>query len=83
LTASHSIAALLTVHVPETPVAAERDVPARAQILARTDHLRRMAGLSQIVVSAVVAMLVLGFYEPLTFAVMLPSTGGRRSSACW
>ena len=65
-----AIAALLSVHVPEASVAVGHDVPVRAQMLAGAAHLCRTPGLSQIVASAVVAMLVLGFYESLTFAVI-------------
>ncbi|HTT87995.1 MAG TPA: MFS transporter [Acidimicrobiales bacterium] len=65
-----AIAALLTVRVAEAPAEPGRDLPVRAQLLAGAAHIRRSPGLSQILMAAVVAMLVLGFYEPLTFAVI-------------
>jgi MFS family permease len=65
-----AIAALLTVHVRETPVRPERDVPLRSQLLAGAAHLQRTPVLRQIVAASVAAMLVLGFYESLTFAVI-------------
>ncbi len=65
-----AITTLLTVRVPATPAQPERQVPPRAQLLAGAAHLRRTPLLRQIVAVSVAAMLVLGFYESLTFAVI-------------
>jgi MFS family permease len=65
-----AIGALVTIRVSETPVRPGRKVPVRVQLLAGAAHLRRTPLLRQVVVVSVAAMLVLGFYESLTFAVI-------------
>lgn len=65
-----AIGALMTIRVSETPARPERDVPVRVQLLAGAAHLLRTPLLRQVVIASVAAMLVLGFYESLTFAVI-------------
>ncbi len=65
-----AIAALLSVHVAETKPHAGPGQRPRAHLLAGAVHLRRTPLLAQITLSATVAMLVLGFYESVTFAVI-------------
>jgi MFS family permease len=65
-----AIGALLSVKVAETrprPIAGER---IRTQLLAGAVHIRRTPLLAQITLSATTAMLVIGFYESVTFAVI-------------
>jgi MFS family permease len=65
-----AIGALLSVKVAETtprPNAGER---IRTQLLAGAVHIRRTPLLAQITLSATTAMLVIGFYESVTFAVI-------------
>jgi MFS family permease len=62
--------AVATIHVPETAVHHKSDDPLHTQLLAGATHLRRTPLLRQIVAVAVAAMLVMGFYESLTFAVI-------------
>jgi MFS family permease len=64
------IGALLSAKVSESkprPTTAER---IRTQLLAGAAHIRRTPLLAQITLSATIAMLVLGFYESVTFAVI-------------
>jgi MFS family permease len=65
-----AIGALVSVNVAETKpqrTAAER---IRTQLLAGAAHIWRTPLLAQITLSATIAMLVLGFYESVTFAVI-------------
>jgi len=70
LTFLGATAALLTVHVSETPAPPESTVPLPAQLLAGATHMRRTPLLRQVLAVSVSALLVLGFYESLTFAVI-------------
>jgi MFS family permease len=65
-----AIAMLLSVRITESVPAPSRRGPVRAELLAGASHLRRTPLLAQITLSATLAMLVLGFYESLTFAVI-------------
>ncbi len=65
-----AIGALLSAKVSESgprPTTGER---IRTQLLAGAVHIRRTPLLAQITLSATTAMLVLGFYESVTFAVI-------------
>ncbi len=65
-----AIGALLSVRVPETGPPAATGERFRTQLLAGAAHIRRTPLLAQITLSATTAMLVLGFYESVTFAVI-------------
>jgi MFS family permease len=65
-----AIGALLSVRVAETRPLAAAGERLRDQLLAGALHLRRTPLLAQLTVSATAAMLVLGFYESVTFAVI-------------
>jgi MFS family permease len=66
-----AIVALLSVQVAEArPPRMVGGQRVRAQLLAGAVHLRRTPLLAQITLSAAIAMLVLGFYESVTFAVI-------------
>jgi MFS family permease len=65
-----AIVALLSVSLAETGPRAGTGQRAGAQILAGVVHLRRTPLLAQVTLSAAIAMLVLGFYESVTFAVI-------------
>jgi MFS family permease len=65
-----AIGALLTVRVTERAPQLEAASSIRAQLLAGVFHLRRNPLLAQITLTAAAAMLVLGFYESVTFAVI-------------
>ncbi len=65
-----AIAALMTIRVSETRAPRERDLPVGVQLLAGAAHVRRTPLLRQMVAVSVAAMLVLGFYESLIFAVI-------------
>jgi MFS family permease len=65
-----AIAALLSVRVAETRPRSGAGQRVLVQVLAGAVHLRRTPLLAQITLSATIAMLVLGFYESVTFAVI-------------
>ncbi len=65
-----AIVALLSVRVAETEPHAGAGQRIAGQLLAGAAHLRRTPLLAQITLSATIAMLVLGFYESVTFAVI-------------
>lgn len=65
-----AVGALLSVHVVEAGPGAATAQRVRDQLLAGAAHLRRTPLLAQITASATLAMLVLGFYESVTFAVI-------------
>jgi MFS family permease len=65
-----AIGALLSIRVAETRPRAVSSQRIRDQLLAGALHLRRTPLLAQITLSAMIAMLVLGFYESVTFAVI-------------
>jgi MFS family permease len=65
-----AISALATIRCSETPGRSRRKILARAEMLAGAAHLWRTPQLRQILEASVVAMLVLGFYESVTFAVI-------------
>jgi MFS family permease len=65
-----AIGALLTIHVSEHAPPAGPVASVRSQLLAGVFHIRRTPLLAQITVTAAAAMLVLGFYESVTFAVI-------------
>jgi MFS family permease len=69
-TFAFAIGALLAVRITEHVPHAEEASPVSAQLLAGVVHLRRNPLLAQITVIAAAAMLVLGFYESVTFAVI-------------
>jgi MFS family permease len=62
--------ALLSVNLTETPPGPTAAEPIRDQLLAGAAHLRHTPLLAQITLSGTIAMLVLGFYESVTFAVI-------------
>lgn len=65
-----AIGALLSVKVAETKSRASAGERILTQLLAGAAHIRRTSLLAQITVSSTAAMLVLGFYESVTFAVI-------------
>ena len=65
-----AICALTTLRLSETPVRPTRAHSTRVEVLAGAAHVWRTPQLRQILKASVVAMLVLGFYESLTFAVI-------------
>ena len=65
-----AIIAIATIHVSESPAARERSVPLRVELLAGFAHIRRTPTLRRIITGSATALLVLGFYESLTFAVL-------------
>lgn len=65
-----AIGALVSVRVSETSPSKIAGPLIRAQLLAGAEHIRRTPLLAQITMSATLAMLVLGFYESVTFAVI-------------
>lgn len=65
-----AVVAIATIRVAESPVAREQQAPLRTELLAGFAHIRGTATLRRITTGSVVAMLVLGFYESLTFAVL-------------
>jgi MFS family permease len=65
-----AIGALLSVNVAETSAQKTGGDRIRTQLLAGASHIRRTPLLAQITLSATTAMLVLGFYESVTFAVI-------------
>ena len=65
-----AIGALATIRLSETPGRPRRDHSMRVEVLAGAAHLWRTPQLRQILKASVAAMLVLGFYESLTFAVI-------------
>ena len=77
-----AIGALLSVKLAEAKPRATAGEPIRAQLLAGAAHIRRTPLLAQMTLSATAAMLVLGFYESVTFAVIAAIGGQPRSSAC-
>ncbi len=64
-----AICALLSVRITEHATTTSA-ASVRSQLLAGVFHLRRNPLLAQITLTAAVAMLVLGFYESVTFAVI-------------
>jgi MFS family permease len=69
-TFAFAIAALLTVRVTERVCSEGAAASIRSQLLGGVAHLRRNPILAQITLTAAAAMLVLGFYESVTFAVI-------------
>ena len=65
-----AIGALVSVKLAEAKPRATAGEPIRAQLLAGAAHIRRTPLLAQMTLSATAAMLVLGFYESVTFAVI-------------
>ena len=65
-----AIGALLSVNVAETKSRAAARERILTQLLAGAAHIRRTPLLAQITLSSSAAMLVLGFYESVTFAVI-------------
>lgn len=65
-----AISVLLTTQVTEHAAHADPVSSIRAQLLAGVSHLRRNPLLAQVTLTAAAAMLVLGFYESVTFAVI-------------
>jgi len=65
-----AIGALISVNVAESKPRAAAGERIRTQLLAGAAHIRRTPLLAQITLSATAAMLVLGFYESVTFAVI-------------
>jgi MFS family permease len=65
-----AVGALLSVKVAEAKPERTAGERARTPLLAGAAHIRRTPLLAQITLSAAVAMLVLGFYESVTFAVI-------------
>jgi MFS family permease len=73
-----AIGALLSVTVAETRTRGTTGERIWTQLLAGAAHIWRTPLLAQITLSATIAMLVLGFYESVTFAVI--SAIGRPAS---
>lgn len=65
-----AIGALVSVKVAETTPRRTAGERIRTQLLAGAAHIRRTPLLAQITLSATTAMLVIGFYESVTFAVI-------------
>jgi Na+/melibiose symporter-like transporter len=65
-----AIIAIATIHVNESPAAREPSTPLRVELLAGFSQIRRTQTLRRIVTGSVTALLVLGFYESVTFAVL-------------
>jgi MFS family permease len=65
-----AITALLTIQITECAPQPDPVSSIRSQLLAGVSHLRRSPLLAQITLTAAAAMLVLGFYESVTFAVI-------------
>jgi MFS family permease len=65
-----AIGAVLSVRVEEHPPGIGGRSPLRVELLAGAAHLARTPVLAQIIRSASGAMLVVGFYESVTFAVI-------------
>jgi MFS family permease len=70
ITFAFAIGALWTVRISERARQPDLASSVRSQLLAGVVHLRRTPLLAQVTVTAAVAMLVLGFYESVTFAVI-------------
>jgi MFS family permease len=70
ITFAFAISALLTIQITQHAPRPGPVSSVRSQLLAGVSHLRRNPLLAQITVTAAVAMLVLGFYESVTFAVI-------------
>jgi MFS family permease len=69
-TFAFAISALLSIQITEHPPQTDSISSIRSQLFAGVSHLRRSPLLAQITLTASVAMLVLGFYESVTFAVL-------------
>lgn len=65
-----AIGALLSVRITESKPRAGAGEPVHVQLLAGAAHIRHTPLLAQITLSTTIAMLVLGFYESVTFAVI-------------
>ena len=65
-----AIGALASVRVPEHPLSAPHGRGARSSMLDGIVHLRRVPVLARMTLAYSAAMLVLGFYESVTFAVI-------------
>jgi MFS family permease len=65
-----AIGALLSVTVTEAKPLATAGERILTQLLAGAAHIRRTPLLAQLTLSSTIAMLVLGFYESVTFAVI-------------
>jgi MFS family permease len=65
-----AISALSSIQITEHAPQADSVPSVRAQLFAGVSHLRCNPPLAQITLIAAVAMLVLGFYESVTFAVI-------------
>ncbi len=65
-----AIVALASIRVTETPPRPDLMTSVHVQLVAGVTHLRHNPLLAQITLSAAVAMLVIGFYESVTFAVI-------------
>ena len=65
-----AVAAVASVRVDETSPSDSSRTPARTGLLDGIRHLRRTPLLAQVTVTATAAMLVTGFYESVTFAVI-------------
>jgi predicted MFS family arabinose efflux permease len=65
-----AIIAIATVHVNESPSARDPSTRLRIELLAGFAHIRRTQTLRRIIAGSVTALLVLGFYESVTFAVL-------------
>jgi MFS family permease len=65
-----AIVALLSVNVTEVESRATAGERIRTQLLAGAAHIRRTPLLAQVTLCSTIAMLVLGFYESVTFAVI-------------
>lgn len=65
-----AVAMLTSVRVVESAIPTDEPVTVRERLLVGVRYLRHTPALAQITAAAVAAMLVLGFYESLTFAVI-------------
>jgi MFS family permease len=65
-----AIGALLSIHLPEPSPETSTTTSAWAGILDGASHIRRTPLLAQLTLASCASMLVLGFYESVTFAVI-------------
>lgn len=65
-----AVAVLVTIRVDESPVSPAGHAPVRQALLAGLRYPRATRALAQITAAAMAAMVDLGFYESLTFAVI-------------
>jgi MFS family permease len=65
-----SVAVLASLRITESVIPPAEQVPLRQRLLAGAEYVRATPILRQMVTASIMTMLVLGFYESLTFAVI-------------